>query len=67
MENEIINNDKLTTATKKFNACRLFLQINYLSEITTIDGKLLDDNIIGINITKNSESTLIWPNQTQPK
>ena len=67
MENELTNNNKLTTTVKKFNACRLFLQVNYLSEITTIDGKSLDDTIIGTNITKRSESTLLWPNQMQPK
>ena len=38
MENELTNNNKLTTAAKKFNTCRLFLKVNYLSEITTIDG-----------------------------
>jgi len=67
MENELTNNNKLTTAAKKFNACRLFLQVNYLSEITTIDGNFLDDTIIGTYITKRSESNLLWPNQTQPK
>ena len=67
MENELTNNNKLTTAAKKFNAYRLFLQVNYLSEITTIDGKSLDDTIIGTNITKMTESNLLWPNQMQSK
>ena len=67
MENELTNNTKLTTASNKFNACRLFLQVNYLSEITTIDGKSLDDIIIRINITKRSKSNLLWSNQTQSK
>ena len=39
MENELTNNNKLTSAAKKYNAYQLFLQVNYLSEITTIDGK----------------------------
>ena len=67
MENELTNNNKITTAANKFNACRLFLQVNYLFEITTIDGKSLDDTIIGTNIIKRSESNLLWPNQMQPK
>ena len=67
IEIELKNNDKLTTAAKPFNTCRIFLQVNYLSEITTIDGKTLDDTIIGANITKRSNFKLICPNQIQPK
>ena len=67
MENELTNNDQLTIELKQFNACRLFLQVNYLSELTTIDSKTLYATIIGANITNRSESNLIWPNQLQPK
>ena len=63
MENELTNNDQLATVLKQFNACRIFLKVNYLSELTTIDGKTLDATIIGANITDRSESNLIWPNQ----
>ena len=67
MENKLTNNDQLTTELKQFNACILFLQVNYLSELTTIDGKTLNTNIISANTTNRSESNLIWPNQLQPK
>ena len=67
MKNELTNNNKFTIAANKFNLCQLFLQVNYLSEITTIVGKSLDDVIIGTNITKRSESNLLWSNQMQPK
>ena len=67
MENELTNTDQLTIAAKKFNACRIFLQVNYLSKITNIDGNTLDDTIIGTYITKRAEFNLLWPNQTQPK
>ena len=67
MENELTNNDELTTELKQCNACRLFLQVNYLSELTTIDGKSLDTIIISATITNRSKSNLIWPNQHQPK
>ena len=59
MENKLINNNQLTTAAKKNNAWRLFLKVNYLSEITPMDRKSLDNTIIGIYITKRTESNLL--------
>ena len=51
---------------KKFNVCRIFRLVNYLSEITTIDGKMLDPNIIDAKTTQRFLSNLIWHNQPQP-
>ena len=59
IENEITSKQQLTTELKKFNACRIFLQVNYLSEITTIDGKMLDVNIIYAKTTERSSLNLI--------
>ena len=39
MKNELTNNDQLTTPLKQFYACRIFLKVNYSSELTTIDEK----------------------------
>ena len=51
MENELNDNDEFTTELKEFNACRIFLQVNYLSEITIIDGKSLNTSIINTTTT----------------
>ena len=59
MENELTNNDQLTTVLKQFNSYRPFLKVNYLSGLTTIDGKMLDAIIIGANITNMYEANLI--------
>ena len=67
MKNELNDNDELTTELKQFNACRISLQVNYLSEISTIDSKSLDTSIINITTTNRSMSNLTWPNQQQPK
>ena len=67
MENELNKNDKLTKELKQFNTCRMFLQVNYLSEITTIDGRPLDPSIISTTTTNRTASNLLWPNQQQPK
>ena len=67
MENELNDDDELTTELKQFNTCRIFLQVNYLSEITTIEGKSLDIFIINTTTTNRSASNLTWPNQQQPK
>ena len=66
MKNELTNNDQFITVLKQFNAYILSLQVNYVYELTTIDGKTLDDTIIGANITNRSEFNLLWPNQIQP-
>ena len=67
MENELNKNDELTKELKQFNACRMFLQVNYLSEITTIDGRSLDPSIISTTTTNRATYNLLWPNQQQPK
>ena len=59
MENELNKNDKLTKELKQFNACRLFLQVNYLSEITTIDGRSLDPSIISTTTINRAASNLL--------
>jgi hypothetical protein len=56
------------------NRCRMFLQINYLSEITTSDGKSLlkcayrgDTNEVQQpNLWQHSRSNIIWPYQPNP-
>ena len=63
MENELNDNDKLTTELKEYNACRIFLQVNYISEITTIDGKSFGTSIINTTTTNRYMSNLTWPNQ----
>ena len=66
MENELSTKQQTAKAFKKFNACRIFLQLNYLSEITTINDKILDQYIIDATTTQRSSSNLFWPNQNQP-
>jgi hypothetical protein len=49
---------------RAFNHCRLFLQVTYLSEITTADGtSLTHDAWIG---NRTQISPLLWPVQPKP-
>ena len=60
MEDECSSKKQTTKALKQFNACRIFFQIAFLSEMITTDGTMLDESIIN-NTTKNrSKSYLAW-------
>ena len=61
-------NNKYTSSTKrkKYNACRMYLRITFLSELCNPEGTSL--NIILLNNTSNNrvKSRFWWPNQTKP-
>ena len=46
MEDELFSKNQTTKALKQFNACRIFLQATFLSEMLTIDETILDEFII---------------------
>ena len=56
-------NSKITL--QRINACRLFLQITLLSEITSANGKFIKHNILNGKRNSNA-STKIWPRQKSP-
>ena len=49
---------------KKINQCRLYLKVNLLSEIVTMDGTTIKKEIY--NVTQPTQSTLKWPIQHKP-
>ena len=54
--NAILDSNRSVTELKQINACRLYLQVTFLSDITTIDGKFLLPGVIegtNANIQKN--------------
>ena len=62
----ILNNTTFLTNLKRINACRFYLGVTFLSEISnmkgsaTITGLLIGDN------TKLAKINLDWPNQNKP-
>ena len=63
---DILNNTTFLTNLKRINACRFYLGVTLLSEISnmkgsaTITGLLIGDN------TKLAKINLDWPNQNKP-
>jgi hypothetical protein len=51
----------------RLNLCRLYLQVECLSEICTIDGKEILQEIWQGNRPFNSQTKLLWPNQARPR
>ena len=64
MEDELFSKNQTTKALKQFNACRIFLQATFLSEMLTIDETILDEFIINNKTRKKSKSksNLLWSN-----
>ena len=64
-----IMEDILKTTTsdfKRINACRLYLRVTFLSEISNIKGTvLIVESLIG-DKSKIVNSNLNWPNQRKP-
>ena len=50
----------------RINAVRLFLQVFYLSDITTSDGKLISPEYYLPNLPILRDSTMHWPHQANP-
>ena len=63
----IQSNQTMTThQLKLINAVRLYLQVTYISELTT-SGKYIETNLLhNQNPKKWSRSKLLWPRQTKP-
>ena len=65
-ENDVCIMDSITLKIKskitlqRINACRLFLQITLLSEISSANGKFIKHNILNGKRNSNA-STKIWP------
>ena len=70
-ENDVCIMDSITQkitskiTLQRINACRLFLQITLLSEITSANGKFIKLNILKGQRNSNA-STKIWPRQKTP-
>jgi hypothetical protein len=54
------------TKLKQFNACRLYLKVLRLSDITTADGLTIQPAAWTGNGTLDSFSNWLWPRQTRP-
>ena len=50
----------------RINSVRLFLQVFYLSDITTSDGKLISPEYYQAHLPLQRSSTLHWPHQANP-
>ena len=55
-----------TKIWRQLNACRLFLQLTLLSEITDIDGTHLLQGILNGDNSKMPPTTIHWPEQGSP-
>ena len=62
----ILNSYHSINQLKQLNACRLYLQVTFLSDITTIDGKFLLPGVIDGTNENIPTSKLEWPNQNSP-
>ena len=51
---------------QRINRCRLFLQANVLSEISTCDGTQLQKEVWKGQLPVNNYSLLLWPRQPRP-
>ena len=52
---------------RSINRCRLFLQVETVSDLATPDGKFLQDSLYIFPPTVNSVSTDLWPRQACPQ
>ena len=60
---DIISSISITKIRRQLNACRLFLQITFISELTNIDGTHLIHGILKDDSSKMSPTTRHWPKQ----
>ena len=55
-----------TKIRRQLNACRIFLKITFISEITDIDGPHIIPGILHGDNSKIPSTTLHWPKQDSP-
>ena len=63
---DILSSISSTKIRRQLNACRLFLQITFISELTNIDGTHLITGILKDDNSKMSTTTRHWPKQGSP-
>ena len=63
---DILSSISITKIRRQLNACRLFLQITFISELTNIDGTHLITGILKGDNSKMSTTTRHWPKQGSP-
>ena len=63
---DILSSISSTKIRRQLNACRLFLQITFISELTNIDGTHLITGILKGDNSKMSTTTRHWPKQGSP-
>ena len=61
--NTILDLNRSVTELKQINACRLYLQVTFLSDITTINGKFLLTGVIEGTHDNIPNRKLEWPTQ----
>ena len=66
MENKLLSNIKSVLTTKKFNLYRLYIEINFLSELYNANGMEMKPNLQDYDALATSQSQLRWPNQPKP-
>ena len=64
--NKILESNCSANELKQINACRIYRQVNFLSDITAIDGKLLLPGVIEGTTDNIPKSRLEWPTQNSP-
>jgi len=64
--NTILDSNRSVTEWKQINACRVYLQVTFLSDITTIDGKFLLPGVIKGTNDNIPKSKLEWPTRISP-
>ena len=62
----VLHSNRSVNELKQLNACRLYLQVIFLSDITTIDGKFLLPGVTEGTNDNIPKSKLEWPNQNSP-
>ena len=64
--NTILDSNRSVTELKQVDACRIYLQVTFLSDITTMNGKFLLLGIIEGTNDNIPKSKLEWPTQISP-
>ena len=63
---DILNTTTSHTDIKRINACRIYLRVTFLSEISNIKGTaIIAGSLIG-DKSKIANSNIDWPNQSNP-